>query len=146
MPSIIESKPMHPLHQIAETPTHKLLLKQWLKEEELILGRIIPKETQIDSARKEITMLYIFWRGIKRTERSWLRGRHASKAKSLRVEAKAVRKWSVRDFATLYFFTVSCLVLGITRVIDCLCGGGHDNQKEEAGREEEERDGQKREK
>jgi hypothetical protein len=28
---------------------------------------------------------------------------------------------------------MSCLVLGITRVIDCLCGGGHDNQKE-AGR------------
>ncbi|KAE8100671.1 hypothetical protein FH972_018546 [Carpinus fangiana] len=71
MPSIMESKPMHPLHQIAK-PTHKLLLKQWLKEEELILGRIIPKETQIDSARKEITMLYIFWRGIKRTESSWL--------------------------------------------------------------------------
>uniref|UniRef100_A0A2N9EY14 Uncharacterized protein n=1 Tax=Fagus sylvatica TaxID=28930 RepID=A0A2N9EY14_FAGSY len=38
-PSIMESKPRHPLHQIAETPTHKLLLKQWLKEEELLLGR-----------------------------------------------------------------------------------------------------------
>jgi hypothetical protein len=57
------------------------------------------------------------------------------RAKSLRVEAKAVRKWSARDFATLFFFAVSCLVLGITRVIDCLCGGGHDNQKKEAGRE-----------
>ncbi|KAE8038380.1 hypothetical protein FH972_010899 [Carpinus fangiana] len=68
------------------------------------------------------------------------------RAKSLRVEAKAVRKWSARDFATLYFFAMSCLVLGITRVIDCLCGGGHDNQKEEAGREEEERGGQRREK
>jgi hypothetical protein len=42
-PSIMESKPLHPLHQIAETPTHKLLLKQWLKEEELILGRTILK-------------------------------------------------------------------------------------------------------
>jgi hypothetical protein len=47
---------------------------------------------------------------------------------------KAVRKWSARDFATLFFFAMSCLVLGITRVIDCLCGGGHDNQKKEAGR------------
>ncbi|PNX99346.1 hypothetical protein L195_g022611 [Trifolium pratense] len=59
--SIMEWKQMHPLHQIAETPTHKLLLKQWLKEEELINGRIALKETQIDSIRKEITMLYIFF-------------------------------------------------------------------------------------
>ena len=40
-------------------------------------------------------------------------------AKSLRVEAKAVRKWSARDFVTLFFFTVSCLVLGLTRIILC---------------------------
>ncbi|KAL1367672.1 hypothetical protein HN51_021795 [Arachis hypogaea] len=59
--SIMEWKQMHPLHQIAETPTHKLLLKQWLKEEELIHGRIALKETQIDSVRKEITMLHIFF-------------------------------------------------------------------------------------
>ncbi|KAK4746083.1 hypothetical protein SAY87_012395 [Trapa incisa] len=42
-------KPLHPIHQIAATPTHKLLLKQWLKEEELILWRVALKETQIDS-------------------------------------------------------------------------------------------------
>ncbi|KAK4795919.1 hypothetical protein SAY86_028245 [Trapa natans] len=54
-------KPLHPIHQIAATPTHKLLLKQWLKEEELILGRVALKETQIDSVRKEITHLYIFF-------------------------------------------------------------------------------------
>ncbi|XP_027061104.1 uncharacterized protein [Coffea arabica] len=59
--SIMESKPLHPLHQIAETPTHKLLLKQWLREEELILHRIALKETQIDSVRKEITQLYCFF-------------------------------------------------------------------------------------
>ncbi|CAA2960727.1 Hypothetical predicted protein [Olea europaea subsp. europaea] len=52
---IMESKPLHPLHQIVETPSHKLLLKQWLKEEELILSRITLKATQIDSARNEIT-------------------------------------------------------------------------------------------
>ncbi|KAI7984465.1 hypothetical protein LOK49_LG15G01747 [Camellia lanceoleosa] len=57
----MESKPPHPLHQIAGTPTHKLLLKQWLKEEELILNRIALKETQIDSIRKEITQLYCFF-------------------------------------------------------------------------------------
>ncbi|XP_073049272.1 uncharacterized protein [Primulina eburnea] len=51
-------KPPHPLHQIAENPTHKLLLKQWLKEQELILNRISLKQTQIDSTRKEITQLY----------------------------------------------------------------------------------------
>lgn len=42
------------------------------------------------------------------------------RAKSMRVEAKQpVRKWSARDFATLFFFTVSCFVLAITRVILC---------------------------
>ncbi|XP_015882229.1 uncharacterized protein LOC107418074 [Ziziphus jujuba] len=194
-PSIMESKTPHPLHQIAETPTHKLLLKQWLKEEELILGRVSLKETQIDSVRKEITMLYIFFFLFHSTalillfnassrdphgvacHRSWIPSLcsllfslgiiwavryktdmevHLEKllerekedgillakcveelkkkgvefdlmkevdalrrAKSMRMEAKAVRKWSARDFVTLFFFTVSCFVLAITRVILC---------------------------
>ncbi|RXH86594.1 hypothetical protein DVH24_021867 [Malus domestica] len=37
------------------------------------------------------------------------------RAKSLRVEAKAVRKWNARDFVTLFFFTVSCFVIIVTR-------------------------------
>lgn len=41
------------------------------------------------------------------------------RAKSLRVETKVVRKWSARDFVTLFFFSVSCLVLGLTRIILC---------------------------
>ncbi|CAN6684273.1 unnamed protein product [Malus baccata var. baccata] len=41
------------------------------------------------------------------------------RAKSLRVEAKAVRKWNARDFVTLFFFTVSCFVIIVTRVILC---------------------------
>lgn len=41
------------------------------------------------------------------------------RAKSMRIEAKAVRKWSARDFVTLFFFALSCLVLGLTRVILC---------------------------
>ncbi|KAL4272400.1 hypothetical protein GQ457_13G001040 [Hibiscus cannabinus] len=195
-PSIMSPKQPDPLHQIAETPTHRLLLKQWLKEEELILNRISFKETQIDSVRKEITQLYIFFflfhsisllllfnssskdapdggacrrswipslcsllcsMGIvwavryktdvevhleKLLEREKEDGKLLGKcveelkkkgvefdllkevdalrrAKSLRVEAKAVRKWSARDFVTLFFFTVSCLVLGLTRVILC---------------------------
>ncbi|KAF3438261.1 hypothetical protein FNV43_RR21022 [Rhamnella rubrinervis] len=193
--SIMESKPLHPLHQIASTPTHKLLLKQWLKEEELILGRIALKETQIDSVRKEITMLYIFFFLFHSTalillfnasardphgvgcRRSWIPslcsllfslgliwairyktdmevhlekllerekedGKLMAKcveelkkkgvefdlmkevdalrrAKSMRIEAKAVRKWSARDFVTLFFFTVSCFVLAFTRIILC---------------------------
>ncbi|XP_021911737.1 uncharacterized protein LOC110825578 [Carica papaya] len=193
--SIMESKPPHPLHQIAETPTHKLLLKQWLKEEELILNRIALKETQIDSVRKEITHLYIFFflfhsisllllfnassrdpRGGA-CHRSWVPSvcsvlcslgiiwavrykseveNHLQKlldrekedanllgkcveelkkkglefdlmkevdalrrAKSLRGEIKAVKKWSARDYVTFFFFSVSCLVLGLTRVILC---------------------------
>ncbi|KAG2679669.1 hypothetical protein I3843_11G062100 [Carya illinoinensis] len=196
-PIIMEAKPLHPLHQIAETPTHKLLLKQWLKEEELILGRIALKETQIDSVRNEITMLYIFFfvfhsialvllfnassrdpvANKLACHRSWIPslcsilfslgiiwavryktdvevhlekllerekedGKLMAKcveelkkkgvefdllkevdalrrAKSLRVETKAVRKWSARDFVTLFFFAMSCLVLAITRVILC---------------------------
>ncbi|CAI9290788.1 unnamed protein product [Lactuca saligna] len=41
------------------------------------------------------------------------------RAKSLRVEGKAVKKWSTRDSVTLFFFTVSCLVLALTRAILC---------------------------
>lgn len=193
--SIMEGKPLHPLHQIAQTPTHKLLLKQWLKEAELILNRIALKENQIDSVRKEITQLYCFFFLFHSTAlvllfcassrgspaefcgRSWIpslcsllcslgiiwavryktdveshleklleREKEDSKllakcveelkkkgvdfdllkevdalrrAKSLRFEAKAVRKWSSRDFVTLFFFTVAALVLGLTRVILC---------------------------
>ncbi|GFQ02874.1 hypothetical protein PHJA_002431300 [Phtheirospermum japonicum] len=47
-------------------------------------------------------------------------GRALRRAKSLRVESKPVRKWSGRDFMTLFFFTMSCSMLGPTRVI--LCG------------------------
>ncbi|KAI3769029.1 hypothetical protein L6452_00125 [Arctium lappa] len=191
------SKSLHPLHEIAMTPTHKLLLKQWLKEEELILNRIALKETQIDAIRKELTHLYCFFflfhsisliilfssssssSSISGScNRSWIPSlcsllcslgliwavrykteveSHLEKllerekedgkllgkcveelkkkglefdllkevdalrrAKSLRVENKAVKKWSARDFVTFFFFTVSCLVLALTRVI--LCG------------------------
>ncbi|GAA0163861.1 hypothetical protein Leryth_024675 [Lithospermum erythrorhizon] len=192
---IIETTPLHPLHQIASTPTHKLLLKQWLKEEDLILNRVSLKETQLDSIRKEITQLYSFFfifhslslillfsassrvSNIGFCHRSWLPSlcslffslgiiwavrfktdveEHVEKmlerekedgkllgkcvdelkkkgiefdllkevdalrrAKSLKIEAKGVAKWSSRDFVTLFFFFVSCLVLGLTRVILC---------------------------
>ncbi|KAF8408706.1 hypothetical protein HHK36_004770 [Tetracentron sinense] len=191
-PSNKESKP---LHQIAESPTHKLLLKQWLKEEELILGRIALKETQVDAVRKEITQLYcsfflfhstallILFSAASRDphgvacHRSWIpslsslicslaiiwavryktdlevhmeklleREKEDGKllgkcvqelkkkgvqfdllkevdalrrAKSLRVEEKVVKKWSARDFVSLFFFTISCLVLGLIRVVLC---------------------------
>ncbi|KAG2305756.1 hypothetical protein Bca4012_085326 [Brassica carinata] len=194
-PTIMESKPRHPLHQIADTPTHKLLLKQWLKEEELILSRVSHKESQIDSVRREITQLYIFFflfhsisllllfhassssGASSACKRSWIPSlcsllsslgiiwavRYKSeveshlekllerekedakllrkcveelkkkglefdllkevdalrRAKSLRVESKVVRKWSARDFVTLFFFSVSCLVLAMIRLILC---------------------------
>ncbi|XP_076900236.1 uncharacterized protein LOC143554347 [Bidens hawaiensis] len=191
------SKSLHPLHEIAMTPTHKLLLKQWLKEEELILNRIALKETQIDSVRKELTHLYCFFflfhsisliilftttstsafpmsctrlwvpslcsvlcsLGLiwavrykmeseahieKLLEREKEDGRLLGKcveelkkkglefdllkevdalrrAKSLRVcEGKeGVKKWSGRDFVTLFFVGVACFVLVLTRVILC---------------------------
>ncbi|KAG6735928.1 hypothetical protein POTOM_061389 [Populus tomentosa] len=211
--SIMEPKQQHPLHQIAETPTHKLLLKQWLKEEELIFNRISLKETQIDSVCKEITQLYIFFflfhsisllllfnasskdpfgaKGSESCKRSWIPSLcsllcslgiiwavrykndvecHLEKllerekedgqllakcveelkkkggefdllrevdalrrAKSLRVETKVVRKWSARDFVTLFFFSVSCLVLdtpdkSITVTRTDSCRGLDENQ------------------
>ncbi|KAI3810097.1 hypothetical protein L1987_19705 [Smallanthus sonchifolius] len=189
------SKSLHPLHEIAMTPTHKLLLKQWLKEEELILNRIALKETQIDSILKELTHLYCFFflfHSISLVllfsstssstlngscSRSWIPsicsllcslgliwavryktdteahlgkllerekedGRLLGKcveelkkkglefdllkevdalrrAKSLRVEVKAVKKWSAKEFVTLFLFAVSCFVLALTRVILC---------------------------
>lgn len=47
----------HPLHQIAESATHKLLLKQWLKEEELIARRVALREARLDGIRGEIAFL-----------------------------------------------------------------------------------------
>lgn len=41
------------------------------------------------------------------------------RAKSLRVETKSVKKWSARDFVVMFFFSVACLVLGLTRVVLC---------------------------
>ncbi|CAH8362522.1 unnamed protein product [Eruca vesicaria subsp. sativa] len=192
-PPTMDSKTRHPLHQIADTPTHKLLLKQWLKEEELILNRVSHKESQIDSVRREITHLYIFFflfhsisllllfhastSTSSTCKRSWIPSlcslvsslgiiwavRYKSevesvlekllerekedakllrkcveelkkkgvefdllkevdalrRAKSLRVESKVVRKWSAKDFVTLFFFSVSCLVLAMIRLILC---------------------------
>ncbi|CAN8270123.1 unnamed protein product [Cochlearia groenlandica] len=190
----MDPKTKHPLHQIADTSTHKLLLKQWLKEEELILIRVSHKESQIDSIRREITQLYIFFflfhsisllllfhasssSSSSSCKRSWIpslntllsslgiiwavrykteveshleklleREKEDAKllrkcvdelkkkgldfdllkevdalrrAKSLRVESKAVKKWSARDFVTLFFFYVSCLVLAMIRLILC---------------------------
>ncbi|XP_057522769.1 uncharacterized protein LOC130802737 [Amaranthus tricolor] len=190
----MESKSQHPLHQIAETPTHKLLLKQWLKEQDLILGRISLKESQIDGIQKEITNLYtifflfhsfsllflfnistinnptsckkswvpslcslffsmaVIWairyktdvdshlqKLLEREKEDWkLLGKCVEelkkkgiefdllkevdalrRAKSMRIETKVVRKWSSRDFVTMFFFAISCLILGLTRVILC---------------------------
>ncbi|GJZ86423.1 hypothetical protein Tco_1399175 [Tanacetum coccineum] len=186
------SKPLHPLHEIAMTPTHKLLLKQWLKEEELILNRVALKETQIDSVQKELTHLYVFFflfhslslillfssgPGATSCSRSWVPSLcsllcslgliwavryktevelHLEKmlkrekedgnllgkcveelkkkgldfdllkevdalrrAKSLKGENKSVKKWSGKDFVTMFFVAVSCFVLALTRVILC---------------------------
>ncbi|PKA50143.1 hypothetical protein AXF42_Ash020383 [Apostasia shenzhenica] len=51
-------QPAHPLRQIAESPTYRLLLKQWLKEEDLISRRTAVKESRLDAVRREITALY----------------------------------------------------------------------------------------
>ncbi|KAG6432026.1 hypothetical protein SASPL_103599 [Salvia splendens] len=56
--SLIEAKGSGSPPPDRRKPTHKLLLKQWLKEEELILNRLSFKETQIDATRKEISHLY----------------------------------------------------------------------------------------
>ncbi|KAF7822480.1 putative transmembrane protein [Senna tora] len=43
------------------------------------------------------------------------------RAKSLKLDSKDVhvRKWSSRDFVSLFFFTVSCFCLAIIRLILC---------------------------
>ncbi|KAG6418900.1 hypothetical protein SASPL_121106 [Salvia splendens] len=186
----MEAKAAHPLQQIAGNPTHKLLLKQWLKEEDLIFNRLSLKETQIDATRSQITHLYCLFFLFHSTSllllstghpalctRSWLpslcsllfslpfiwairyktdveshlekmlrREKEDSKllgkcveelkrkgvefdlltevdalrrAKSLRVESKAVRTWSARDFVTMFFVTLSCGVMVLNRLILC---------------------------
>ncbi|CAN6309080.1 unnamed protein product [Urochloa humidicola] len=47
----------HPLSQIAASATHRLLLKQWVKED-LLARRVALREARLDGARKEIAFLY----------------------------------------------------------------------------------------
>lgn len=49
---------LHPLSQIAASGTHRLLLKQWVKEEDLLARRVALREARLDGARKEIAFLY----------------------------------------------------------------------------------------
>ncbi|RWW25008.1 hypothetical protein BHE74_00008988 [Ensete ventricosum] len=51
-------KHRHPLHEIAESATHKLLLKQWIKEEDLVARRVALRESRVDAVRREIAALY----------------------------------------------------------------------------------------
>ncbi|XP_066331942.1 uncharacterized protein [Miscanthus floridulus] len=55
---VTESRQQHPLSQIAESGTHRLLLKQWVKEEDLLARRVALREARLDGARKEIAFLY----------------------------------------------------------------------------------------
>ncbi|GLJ53204.1 hypothetical protein SUGI_1133910 [Cryptomeria japonica] len=49
------------LQDIAGSCQLKLLLKQWMKEEEAICRRIALKEAHLDATRKQTTQLYIFY-------------------------------------------------------------------------------------
>ncbi|URD98083.1 hypothetical protein MUK42_30985 [Musa troglodytarum] len=184
-------KHRHPLHEIADSATHKLLLKQWIKEEDLVARRVALRESRVDAVRREIAALYcsffVFHSLIllllysasasspsAACRRSWIpclcsllcsmavvwavryktdtecvlerlleREREDAvllgkcveelkrkgaefdllkevdalrRAKSLRVEAK-VRKWSARDVATMVLLLLSCVVLGLTRMM-----------------------------
>uniref|UniRef100_A0A0D9VZQ5 Uncharacterized protein n=1 Tax=Leersia perrieri TaxID=77586 RepID=A0A0D9VZQ5_9ORYZ len=53
-----QAKRQHPLSEIAESGTHRLLLKQWLKEEDMLARRVTLREARLDGARKEIAFLY----------------------------------------------------------------------------------------
>ena len=55
---VTESRQQHPLSQIAESGTHRLLLKQWVKEEDLLTRRVALREARLDGSRKEIAFLY----------------------------------------------------------------------------------------
>ncbi|MED6207404.1 hypothetical protein PIB30_035505 [Stylosanthes scabra] len=101
--SLMEWKQMHPLHQIAETPTHKLLLKQWLKEEELIHGRIALKETQIDSVRKEITMLHIFFFLFHSLTLMLLFSTTSSSSSSVSSDGGACQRWWIPSLCSFVF-------------------------------------------
>nr|GEV88221.1 keratinocyte proline-rich protein [Tanacetum cinerariifolium] len=170
------SKPLHPLHEIAMTPTHKLLLKQWLKEEELILNRITAAMADLSSSsdgKTDLSLIVyhyscsrswvpslcsllcslgLIWAVRYKTEvelhlekmlkREKEDGNLLGKcveelkkkgldfdllkevdalrrAKSLKGENKSVKKWSGKDFVTMFFVAVSCFVLALMRVILC---------------------------
>lgn len=51
----------HPMQQIAESSQHRLLLKQWMKDENSINRRVALKEARLDRNRKESTQLCCFY-------------------------------------------------------------------------------------
>ncbi|XP_035820290.1 uncharacterized protein [Zea mays] len=55
---VTEARQQHPLSQIAASETHRLLLKQWVKEEDLLARRVVLWEACLNGARKEIAFLY----------------------------------------------------------------------------------------
>lgn len=60
----ISSKPAHnehPMQQIAESSQHRLLLKQWMKDENSINRRLALKEARLDRNRKESIQLCCFY-------------------------------------------------------------------------------------
>ncbi|KAE8731483.1 zinc finger protein CONSTANS-LIKE 4-like [Hibiscus syriacus] len=138
-PSIILPKQPHPLHQIAETPTHRLLLKQWAERrrthsqqnilqgdsDRLGLGPIIvlsvfdgdnlgcsiktdvevQLEKLLEREKEDGKLLGKCVEELKKkgVEFDLLKEVDAlRRAKSLRVEAKAVRKWSARDLLLVF--------------------------------------------
>ncbi|ERN04390.1 hypothetical protein AMTRI_Chr13g84680 [Amborella trichopoda] len=59
--SATASSTQHPLHEISESPGHLLLLKLWQREEDLFAHRIAIKETRIDTTRREVFQLCLFF-------------------------------------------------------------------------------------
>ena len=53
-----EMRRQNPLSQIATSGMHPLLLKQWLKEGDLLTRRVALQEARLDGVRKETTFLY----------------------------------------------------------------------------------------
>lgn len=51
----------HPLMEISESPGHLLLLKLWQREEDLFGRRIARKETRMDTLRREIFQICLFF-------------------------------------------------------------------------------------
>ncbi|KAI3769099.1 hypothetical protein L6452_00196 [Arctium lappa] len=99
----------HPLTEISESPGHLLLLKLWQREEDLSGRRIAGKESRLDTLRREIFQLCLFFFTFHGLFLTILFT--SSSSSSLSSRNDLCRKWWIPMMTSLSFCVVMVLLV-----------------------------------